>query len=197
MNIIIIGSGGHAKVVKDLAEQLNYQIIAVCDPNDKNKNKGCWKNIKFYNHESDLQQYDVKKVFIANGVGHMPKNHSSRNKIFIRLMSMGFSFPVLIHPSAYVSKDTKLYDGVQVMAGSVIQPGCIIKENTIINTSCSVDHDSIIGGNVHIAPGCTLCGNVQIGKNSFIGCGSSIIQSVVIKNDSFIKAGSVVVKNNI
>ena len=192
-----MGSGGHARVVKDLAEQLNHEIIAVCDPNDANKNKDCWKNIKFYNHESDLKQYDVKKVFIANGLGHMPKNYSSRNKVFIMLTSMGFTFPTLIHPSAYVSKNTKLYDGVQVMAGSIIQPGCIIKENTIINTSCSVDHDSIIGSNVHIAPGSTLCGNVQIGKNSFIGCGSLVIQSVALKNDSYIKAGSVVIKSNL
>ena len=197
MEIIIIGSGGHAKVVKDLAEQLSYKIIAVCDPNDANKNNSYWKDIKFHKNESDLKKYDVKKVHLANGIGHMPKNNSSRNKVFVLLTNMGFTFPALIHPSANVSKYTKLEDGVQVMAGSVIQPGCIIKENTIINTSCSIDHDCIIGSDVHIAPGSTLCGDINVGKNSFIGCGSSIIQSIVLKNDSFIKSGSVVTEDNI
>ena len=194
MDIIIIGSGGHAKVVKDLSEQLNHEVIAVCDPNDSNKDHPFWKGIKFHKNESELKQYDVKKVFIVNGVGHMPGNNLTRNDIFVMLTKMGFTFPALIHPSAYVSKDVILHDGVQVMAGSVIQPGCTINENSIINTSCSIDHDCKIGSNVHIAPGSTLCGNVIIGNNSFIGCGSSIIQSIVIKDDSFIKAGSVIVK---
>lgn len=194
MDIIIIGSGGHAKVVKDLAEQLNHKVIAVCDPSDTNKDNIFWKGIKFHKDESELKRYDIKEVFIVNGLGHMPGNSSLRNDIFVMLRKMGHTFPALVHPSAYVSKDVILHDGVQVMAGSIIQPGCIINENSIINTSCSIDHDCKIGSNVHIAPGSLLCGEVSIGDNSFIGCGSSIIQSITIKDDSFVKAGSVVIK---
>jgi sugar O-acyltransferase (sialic acid O-acetyltransferase NeuD family) len=192
MDIIIIGSGGHAKVVKDLAEQLNYKIVAVCDPNDSNKNMSFWKDIKFYEKESDLKKYDVKKVYMANGIGHKTKNNLLRKKLFILLKRMGFTFPALIHPAAYVSKDSKLHDGVQVMAGSIVQPGCIIKENTIINTSCSIDHDCKIGSDVHIAPGSILCGNVHVGNNAFIGVGSKIIQGLSIKDNTFVKAGSLI-----
>jgi len=194
MDIIIIGSGGHGKVVKDLAEQLNHKVIAVCDPSDTNKDSAFWKGIKFHKNESELKRYDIKEVFIVNGLGHMAENSSLRNDIFVMLRKIGYIFPTLIHPSAYVSKDAILHDGVQVMAGSVIQPGCVINENSIINTSCSIDHDCKIGSNVHIAPGTTLCGNVNVGNNSFIGCGSSIIQSIIIEDNSFVKAGSVVVK---
>ena len=62
-----------------------------------------------------------------------------------------------------------------------------IKENTIINTSCSIDHDCKIGNDVHIAPGSTLCGNVHVGNNAFIGVGSKIIQGLSIKNNAFVK----------
>ena len=195
MDIIIIGSGGHAKVVKELVEILGHKIIAVCDPNDSNKNHPFWKNIVFHRNESELQKYSKKTVFIANGLGHLPKDNISRKKVFYFLNEMGFSFPALIHPASFVSNNAELYDGVQIMAGSVVQPGCIIKENTIINTSSSLDHDCKIEDNVHIAPGNTLCGSVTVGKNSFIGCGSSVIQSITIKEDTFIKAGSTIIKD--
>ena len=199
MEIIIIGSGGHARVVKSLVELIGYKVIAVCDPDDSNKNHPVWKGIKFYKEESDLSFFDKDKVYIANGIGHMPHKSSSRKNAYNLLNEMGFFFPPLVHPVAWVSNYTIIEDGVQIMAGAVIQTGTKIDKNTIINTSASIDHDCKIGKNVHVAPGVVLCGDVNVGDDSFIGSGSNIIQSINVKKESFIKAGTIVVndfKNN-
>lgn len=195
MEIIIIGSGGHAKVVKTLVELIGYKVVAVCDPDDKNKNLPIWNGIKFYKKESDLSIYDKDKVFAANGIGHMPHKLFSRKNAYNLLHEMGYVFPKLIHPKAWVSKYTNIEEGVQIMAGAIIQTGTKIGKNTIINTSASIDHDCNIGKNVHLAPGAVLCGDVNVGDNTFIGSGSNIIQSITVEKESFIKAGTTVVKD--
>jgi acyl-[acyl carrier protein]--UDP-N-acetylglucosamine O-acyltransferase len=81
------------------------------------------------------------------------------------------------------------------MAGAVIQPGTYIGENSIVNTSVSVDHDCIIGQHVHIAPGSTVCGGVRIEDNVYIGSGAVIVQGVRIAPYIFIKAGTIVTRD--
>ena len=85
----------------------------------------------------------------------------------------GFSFPSLVHPSAWIAPSVSLSDGAQVMAGAIIQPDCEIGENSIINTGANIDHDCVVAGNVHIAPGATLCGGVRVGVGAFVGSGLS------------------------
>ena len=77
------------------------------------------------------------------------------------------------------------------MAGCIIQANTEIYENSIINTGVKIDHDCIIGKNVHIAPGVTLCGNVKVGDNSFIGAGVVGLPGTVIPSNSIIPAGDV------
>ena len=86
-------------------------------------------------------------------------------------------------------------EGVQLMAGAVIQPNVSIGENTLINTSASIDHDCQIGAHVHIAPGTVLSGNVCVQDETHIGTSATVIQNIKIGTKCTIGAGSVVVKN--
>jgi len=81
------------------------------------------------------------------------------------------------------------------MAGSVIQPGSVIKKNTIINTKVSVDHDCIIGAHVHLAPGVTISGGVCVEDAVHIGTGALVIQGIHIGKKCLIGAGSLVLNN--
>lgn len=113
--------------------------------------------------DSAISAYSCDAVELVNGLGSVGDT-SLRTDIFSKFKKQGYSFRSIIHPSAVVSPDCALGEGVQIMAGTVVGTGSKIAANSIINTGTIVDHECDIGRDVHIAPGCTLSGGVHIGK---------------------------------
>jgi UDP-perosamine 4-acetyltransferase len=192
--IILIGSGGHAKV---LAATLLASLREVIGLTDLNPNR--WSSfvcgLKILGDDSILLQYPPHAVCLANGLGSVGSSLERRRRVYEKYKVLGYEFCTIIHPSAIISEEVQLSEGVQVMAGAIIQPGCRIGENSIINTRASVDHDCEIGAHVHLAPGVTLCGGVRVGVGTHIGAGASVIQNVQIGRENVIGAGSVVLKD--
>jgi UDP-perosamine 4-acetyltransferase len=186
---IILGAGGHAKVLIDLARLVSMKILGITDPATGIKEL---MDVPVLGGDEILDKFSPDEVVLINAVGSAGRP-DQRKKVFEKFKSRGYTFPVMIHPSAVIAEGVSLSEGVQVMAGVVIQTSVMIGENTLINTRSSIDHDSIVGKHVHLAPGVTLSGNVGIGDNVHVGTGSSVIQGIKIGSDSVIGAGSVVV----
>jgi len=192
--IIILGAGGHAKVLIDaLLLASSVVITGVVDP-DLTLTGTEILGVPVLGGDDVVNEFQPSEVQLINGLGSvgLPVN---RQKIFVRFKDMGCTFVSVIHPSAVVASDVVFGEGVQVMAGAVIQPGCRIGINSIINTHASVDHDCNIGDHVHISPGVTLSGGVTVGACSHIGTGATVIQGISIGNGCLIAAGAVVTKN--
>lgn len=182
--IVIIGAGGHGRVVADIARLSGYSEILFLDDNPENKYcKVVGKTADYIKFDKD---YDF---FVAIG------NNGTRRKICERLNSSGIETVTLSHPSAIICQDVKIGKGTVVMAGAVINTNAILGEGVIINTSSSVDHDCVVGDFSHIAVGAHLAGTVEIGNNVFIGAGATIINDVTVCKDCIIGAGSVIVRN--
>ena len=120
---------------------------------------------------------------LVNGLGSVG-NTELRAGIYYKFKKLGYSFCQVIHPTAILAKDCILGEGVQVMAGVVVNTGTRIAADSIINTGAVVDHDCVIGSHVHIAPGATLSGGVHVGDGSHIGTGATVIQGVSIGSRS-------------
>lgn len=193
---ILIGAGGHARIIREMAELCGANILGVCDPKFWDERGQRWHGLEVLGGDECLSEFNPKKVLLLNGIGMMPGSHV-RQLVFERLTQMGFRFPALIHPFAWLSPDASISDGVQLTAGAVIQPGVYIGCNTIVNTRSSVDHDSHLGAHCHLAPGATLCGDVRVGDGSFIGAGATVVQGVTLTPKTFIKAGSVTSRNTV
>lgn len=191
--IVLIGGGGHCKVVIDAISRANcFEIIGVIDKDPKNLHIS---DIKVIGDDEVLKkvfQSGCIRAFIALGsVG----NEIRRIKLDKILKKIGFILPSIVHPLAYIAESVKIDDGVFVAAGAVIQPGSHIGRNAIINTNSSIDHDCKIGNFVHITPGSVISGGVEIGENSHIGTGSSIIEYIKIGKNTIVGAGSNVVSD--
>jgi UDP-perosamine 4-acetyltransferase len=141
-----------------------------------------------------LTQFDPATLGLINGVGQLVGSQS-RKAIYERLRQAGFSFPTLVHPAAWIASSATLAQGVQVMAGAVVQPDCCIGENSIINTHASIDHDCVIGAHVHIAPGATLCGGIRVLEGAFIAAGATLIQGVTVGLEAVVGAGSILTRD--
>lgn len=191
---ILIGAGGHARVVQELAELSGANILGVCDPKFQAASDQLWNGLQVLGGDDYLCEQNPQKVLLLNGIGMMPGSRI-RQIVFERFTELGFRFPPLVHPFAWLSHLASISDGAQLGAGCVVQPGASIGVNTIINTRSSVDHDSFLGGHCHLAPGATVCGDVRVGAGSFIGAGATITQGVTVAPERFIKAGSLTARD--
>lgn len=191
--VIVLGGGGHAKVVIDALRCSGADIIGLCDPALEAGSEGPL-GVVVEGGDEVLRRHPPDTVLLVNGIGST-RSTALRRSVYERHTAMRYRFATVIHPSAVVSEDARLEEGAQVMAGAVIQPGAVLEQNCIVNTRASVDHDCVIGAHAHVAPGVTLSGNVQVGAGAHVGTGASVIQGIRIGCDSLVGAGSVVVSD--
>ncbi|MBI2791859.1 MAG: acetyltransferase [Gammaproteobacteria bacterium] len=192
--IIIIGAGGHACVLVEMAHILSKTIIGVTGESETQLKN--YPQITYLGNDSIISRYSPNEIKLVNGVGATsPQKNILRQQIFQKFKNHGYSFETLIHPSAIIAKTVSLGEGAQVMARVVLQPNTSIGSNTIINTGACIDHDCRIGHHVHVAPGVVLSGNVNVGDYSHVGVGANIIQSIEIGSHAMICAGTTVIKN--
>ncbi len=193
--VIIIGAGGHAKVLLDILLGQNIPVLGFLERDTKS----CEANHLLYDipilgTDDDINRYNRTAIDLVNGIGSIGIS-TVRRKVYERFKKQGYQFRQVIHPSAVISSRTSLEEGVQVMAGAVINIDCQIKEDAIINTRASIDHDCIIGKHAHIAPGSVLSGAVSVGEATLVGVGSCVRQGITIGNQVLIGSGSNVISD--
>lgn len=188
--VIVLGAGGHARVLLDALKLRKKKILGVTDmrPSQVDKKR---TRAELLGTDNAVFSYDPKRVLLVNGLGSVGVP-SARAELYRKFAKRGYRFLQLVHPSAVIAPDVVLGEGVQVMAGAVVQTGTVIGDNVIINTKASVDHDCRIGSHVHIAPGVVLSGGVTIGDKSHIGTGAVIVQAVSLPARTFVKAATLV-----
>ncbi|KAB2953621.1 acetyltransferase [Heliorestis acidaminivorans] len=191
--LIIIGSGGHAKVVINVARVLEWPILGITEANQEKINKD-FLGISVIGLDDKVFNYSPEEVQLVNAIGSI-KSSLKRKVIFDTFKAKGYQFATLVHPSAIIAQRVEIDEGAQIMAGAIIQPDACIGSNSIINTGAIIEHDCKISKHVHIAPGVVISGNVIVGANTHIGVGAKIIQSVKIGTSCTVAAGAVVTKN--
>jgi UDP-perosamine 4-acetyltransferase len=191
--VIVIGSGGHAKVLIAALQELKRKILFATD-SDPVRIGSELLGIPIAGNDSLIEQQSPDEVELVNGIGSTG-SLALRYRISCRWKDAGYSFATVIHPTAFVARSVQVGPGCQIMAGVVIQPGTVIGGNSIVNTRAAVDHDCQIGEYVHISPGVVLCGSVTVGDQSHVGAGSTVIQGIQIGRQVLVGAGAVVVND--
>lgn len=187
--LIILGTGGHSKVVADAAIASNLTIAGFLD---SDRGSESFFGFPILGDDSKLQEaYFISKYTFAIAIGDPAKRMFLGEKI----EKLGGKCPVIIHPSATVSPFSKVEHGAQILSGAVINSDAEIGKFAIVNTSASVDHDCRLSEGVTISPGAHLGGNVKIGRGTFVGIGALLMPNTKIGCSSFICAGSIVYKN--
>ena len=193
--LLILGSGGHGRVIADVAEKTKlFHDISFLDNNFLNSDFSKSTNSKKVIGEIsklNIEKYSSEFSHAFVGIG----DNKIRINWFKILETMNFEIPTIIDPSAEISKYAELERGSFINTNVVIQCNSKIKFGSILNTSCTIDHDSIIGEGTHISPGVNVAGNVNIGKFCWIGIGSKIIQNIQIGDNVTVGGGSLVLKD--
>jgi UDP-perosamine 4-acetyltransferase len=193
METLIIGAGGHGKVVLDILRAGDlYRPVGFVDADPKLAGTvvgglPVFGGIQLLNKLR--QQHRIKVAII--GIG----DNRARCGYVKTLDDHGLPLINAIHPAAGVSPSAKLGRNVVVAAGAVVCTEATIADLAIINTRAAVDHECEIGLAAHICPGANLAGRVRIGARAFVGLGANIIQCLAVGDDATVGAGAVVLRD--
>jgi sugar O-acyltransferase (sialic acid O-acetyltransferase NeuD family) len=193
IDILIVGGGGHAKVVAAILKKHNdWNPIGYTDPFDN----GPLLGLPYLGTDSVIIELvsdkGLKHAVIGIGLVGSSKH---REGVIRNIQSMRLSLPSICSPNAVINEGVRIGGGSIVTDGAVIQPGVQIGTHSIINTGAIVDHDCTIGDHVHIAPGVTLSGDVHLGHHILVGTAAGVLQGVNITDDVVIGGGAMVVSD--
>ena len=191
--IIIVGGGGHAKVVASiLKKHQDWNPIGYTDPVDR----GAILGLPYLGSDEAIPEIMSKHslCLAAIGLGQLT-DFKLREKLIRKILNFGLKIPPIISPDAVVNEAVNIGHGTIIMDGVIIQPDVEVGKFSILNTGSSIDHGCNIGEYTFIAPGVTLSADVIIGKRVFIGTGACIIQGIIVSDEITIGSGAVVIND--
>lgn len=186
---VILGAGGHARVLAEALLRAGQPVMGCVAPEVSGELP---THVTHLGNDEVLDSYGAGDVVLVNGLGSV-RQPVQRIRVFDQWHARGYRFASVVHPGAQIASDVLLGEGVQIMAGAVVQPGCRLGVNVIVNTGAVVDHDCTIGAHAHLAPGVVLSGGVHVGEGAHIGTGARVIQGVSIGTQAVVGAGAVVI----
>jgi len=181
VRLLVIGAGGHAKVVTDTAMTAGWEIAGVIGE------RGGRRELLGHRVTYDVGAIDADAFIVAIG------DNRKRADLFDEYRFGGLQPARVVHPSAIIGTNVELGAGVFVSAGAIINVDTVIGDNAIINTGCIVEHDCNIGPHTLIGPNASLCGGCTVGDGTLVGAGVSVAPMRSIGAWSVVGAGAAVV----
>lgn len=187
--VVILGGGGHAKVVIESLRASGLRVAAIVDADPTPRTVLGVPVVGDDLALPGLRGQGLSELFVAIGDNRL------RQKLGRKAREQGFVLVNAIHPSAIVSPTAQIGEGVAIMAGVAINADSWVGDLTIVNTGAVVDHDCRLGAACHLGPASALAGGVIVGERAFLGVGARAIPGVAIGADTIVGAGGVVVRD--
>ncbi len=191
--VLILGAGGHGRVVLDILLQARrHEVVGFLDNNPDIHGRRV-DGIPVCGGISDLErlraQLDVGGVIIAIG------DNGTRRGLARQVDQIGLELINAVHPSAALAHNATIGRNVVIAAGVVVCANCQIGDSVILNTGCIIDHQTMIGEGSHICPGVRIAGRVKVEPGVFVGIGATVIPKVTLGCEAIVGAGAVVIED--
>ena len=186
--LLIVGAGGHGKVVLDAARLSGRFTKYVFLDEDPARWGTRTLGVEVAGGLEVFSRLETDEWEVAIAVGV----NEERRRLAAQVEEMGWTFVSVVHPEAVVAKDVEVSPGVVVCAGAVVNPGARIRSHAIVNSRAVVEHDCSIGAYAHIAPGACLGGDVHVGTGALVGIRAAILPGTRIGDLAVVGAGAVV-----
>jgi len=187
-SFIVVGAGGHAKVVIDAILSSGCRVTGCYDDNPALAGTEPVPGVRVVGETSLIERDWAKGTYIIVGIG----DNRVRRRLALRWK---VDYGIAKAASVVLGIGVKVGNGAMILPSATVNIDTVVGHHSILNTSSSIDHDCRIGDYAHIAPGCHLGGDVTIEEGSFLGVGTSVIPGVRIGRWSIVGAGAVVTKD--
>ncbi|MFA6030775.1 MAG: acetyltransferase [Elusimicrobiota bacterium] len=194
MSIVIIGAGGHGRVLLEALRGGRARGLLGFTDADPSLHGRLIDSLPVLGSDAAIDALPRRRTSLVNGLG-VAQGLALRRRVFLELRKRGFRFPPVSAPSACVARTAELGEGSQILTRAVVHPGARIGDNAVVNTGAVIEHDVSIGDHAFIAPGAVLCGGVVVGEGSFVGAGAVVCPGVVIGAGARIGAGGVLLRD--
>jgi len=192
MDLVIIGAGGHGKVVLDIIQAAGkHRVVGFldADPALAGSEIDGVPVLGQMNQVVRLRQQKIRGAIVAIGDNRVRVSYAAL------LSEHGVELITAIHPAAVVAKSARIGHNVVVAAGAVLAASASVADSVILNTGCIVDHECELEAGVHICPGALLAGRVRVGAGAFVGLGAKVLPCISVGKGAIVGAGAVVLKD--
>lgn len=184
-NVIVIGAGGHAKVIADIILKSGDNLLGFLD-DFKEKDTVILEDYKVLDKAENAPNYNEENTYFIIGIGDNQTRKNFTEKFNLK-------YYTAIHPTAVIGSDVQIGEGSCVMPNACINPGSVIGRACIINSAALIEHDNVLGDFVHVSPSATTCGDVKIGELTHVGARATIRNRVTIAPEVVVGMGATVV----
>lgn len=182
MDIVILGAGGHAKVIADLVHDSGHTVKGFLD----DRVTGSVLDIPVLGRLAEAPRFTDCRFIM--GIG----DNAVRERLAARFV---LPWHTAVHPTAVIGRGVSLAEGAVAMAQAVVQASASVGRHAIVNTGAIVEHDCLVEDFVHIAPRAVLCGGASAGRLSLIGAGAVVIPGRRVCGHAVVGAGAVVTED--
>jgi sugar O-acyltransferase (sialic acid O-acetyltransferase NeuD family) len=192
MNVVILGAGGHGRVVLDILRAAGQHTpvgFIDADTTRAGTDLDGLPVLGPVNMLAKLRRQDVRGAIVAIGDNRVRAAYADL------VLQNNLELVNAIHPSAILSPTAKIGVNVVIAAGAIVSTDAHLADGVVVNTGAIVDHECRIARAVHISPGVVLAGRVQVEEAAFIGIGARVIPCMKVGSHSTIGAGAVVIED--
>jgi sugar O-acyltransferase (sialic acid O-acetyltransferase NeuD family) len=182
--LAIIGGGGFAKEVAEVARLCGYDITG-CYAQDPGSFAPLHRG-----YLDDLLQHRADYEGVVLGVGGVDRRSLTRRRgLTDWLANSSLACPPLVSPHAIRAEGVETQAGCFVAHGAILGLDAVLKDFCVINSGAIIGHDAIIGTNSTIAPGAFIGGAAEIGTDTLIGPLAKVLHGVKIGDDVIVGLG--------
>lgn len=186
MRLLILGAGGHARAVADVAAECGWDVAGFAE------RPGAPPGAGVLGDDADVAALARRERIDAGVVGVGNTALARRPGLFERIRSAGLQTPALIHPRAAISRSAGVGAGSVVFAGVVLGAGVEVGEDAVVYSGSVLEHGCRIGDHAYLSPGVILSGAVTVAPDVFLGAGAVVVPGVTIGKGAVVGAGAVV-----
>lgn len=187
--LVIVGAGGHARVLVDVLASRGLTPHGLIDPNVAVGS--IVAGITVLGDDSWLDDHHAMNPQVVVGIGSTGSVRT-RLGIYDQLQHKGFQVVGAVHTSTIVGSDCTINHTAQILPGCVVNNAATVGANVVLYSGVVVEHDCTIDDHAYLSPRVTLCGAAKVGARSFLGAGATVLPGVTIGSDVIVGAGAVV-----
>ena len=193
MKSVIIGAGTYGEVYLAYLQETGVEIVGFLDDDPKFEGKEV-RGVPVLGGISALETLKhsdgVEAVYCPLG------NNVLRVKFLTYARELGYKTPNYIHPSAIISPNVTIGDGVYILLGATIMPHTVIKDFVMISMGVHVAHHNVLEEGVFLSTGCNFGASIHAHKYAYCGISSTIMTGLhELGEDCLIGAGAVVIRD--
>lgn len=170
--LLLVGAGGFGRMV---AEQAMRQYDCAFVDDGQAIGTSIY-GVPVVGGIADLPELRKDYSLLVVGIG----NNKFRAQIYGKAKELGYSFPNIAAPSAYISPFAKLGCGCVILQNVCIQSGASVGSGVLLNAGTEVHCDAAIGDYALVYANSVIRTGAVVGKQARIGSNCTICNNATV-----------------